>query len=142
MKETTETRKNTFIKILNILFTIVSVTAFFLMLVTAGAVVKAMDETVLLSAVSKGHDIGIFGMLYAAIMALGVSVMVGMLLIPKKNVAEIFSVIVNFAFLGFLAVYFTINVSGFVLTFSGLSLAFSILMAMFLIPKTEKKAKK
>ena len=143
MKEKTkETRKITFVKILNILFTIVSVTAFFLILVTAGAMIKAMDETLLVSAVSKGHDIGIFGALYAAIMAIAASVVVGMLLVPKKNVAEIFSIIANVAFLGFLAVYFTVNISGFVLVFSGLSLAFSILMAIFLVPKTEDESKK
>ena len=132
-------KKNTLVKILNILLAVVSFTFFFLLIVTAGVWIKAMDETLLASAVVDGtHKISIFGMLYGAIMAFFTSVMVAMVLIKKKNPAEIFSVVVNSAFLGFLAIYLTINVFGFIYVFAGLSLVFSILAAMLMVPKGKK----
>lgn len=131
--------KNTVIKILNILFTIVSVTTFFLIIVTAGVFVQALDQTLLASAMSAGHKINMLGALYGAIMALFSAVMVGMMLIKGKNVAEKFSVFINVLFLGFLAIYFTVNVSGFIFVFIGLSLAFSILVAMFMTSENKHK---
>ena len=134
--------KNTLIKILNIILSVVSVTNFFLLVVTMGVWMKALDETLLTSAVVVGtHKISVLGVFYGVILAFFVSVMIGMVLIRKKNVAEVASVIVNSVFLGGLAIYLTANVSGFAYVFAGLSLVFSILMAMFMVPKDKKQGK-
>ena len=134
--------KNTLIKILNIILSVVSVTNFFLLVVTMGVWMKALDETLLTSAVVAGtHKISVLGVLYGVILAFFVSVMIGMVLIKKKNVAEVASVIVNSAFLGGLAIYLTANVSGFAYVFAGLSLVFSILMTIFMVPKEKKQGK-
>lgn len=130
--------KIVFVRIINALFMIISFINFLLLLATAGAWMSAIENILLKPAVTEPYKISGIGVLYGVIFALLLAIEIMMLQIKGKNAAEIFSLVVNFAFLVFVAVYLTANISAFPFIFCGLGLSFSIIGTMIMLPSDSK----
>ena len=127
--------RNAAVKVINILFTIFSLVNFSLLIVTMGAWMTGIEGMLLKPAVTEPYKISGIGILYGVIFAFLLAIEIMMLQIKGKNAAEIFSVVVNFLFLGFVAIYLTMNISAFPYIFVGLGLSFSIIGTMIMVPK-------
>ena len=137
-----------FVKVLNAILAIFSVSNLFLLMATAGAWMQVLEGIFVDFATSEPYKINLAGVLIAALMAFLLANLVAMFQVKGKNYVEIGSLVVNLGFLLFIAFLMTANISAFPFIFCGLGLAFSIIMTLLVQPKNivsveiEKEVKK
>ena len=128
-----------FVKVVNAILVIFSISNLFLLFATAGAWMKALEEVFVNFATSAPYKINFAGVLIAILMAFLLANLVAMFQIKGKNYVEIGSMLVNLGFLLFIGIVMTVNISAFPFIFCGLGLAFSIVMTILLAPKEQIK---